>query len=1507
MVVLRVDIERALDELVVYEEGMRFQGLAVVLGKLRWPELIACERKKDLGLDAYASASSARDGIGKGLAASISAKWEKVSKDAGKARKHFSDLGALIFVTSGKVGNQKRIQWMNEIHSRYGLDLHIISREDIVNSLMMPENAPLCTGFLNIPTGGQPGQDEVSARIREASLDIASSWATRLKGRPVIALDCVRLNARGAETDESSSFADIRIALSESRRIVLEGPAGAGKTTTLIELARQLASRGEWGFLVDLPEWAGSGARILEYIEKTPSFREHGIDAGGLACSQSLEHFCFLLNGWNEVAESSWNQVLRMVRGLERNFPAAGIIVATRAHHIVPPLPGAIRLRLLKLRRGQRAEYVRGRLGESGKELRSRLDADPVLDQLTRTPFLLSKVVSVFERGVPIPDTKIGILDVVIDLLEDTPEHSNELRLAPLFGDQEHYLKSLAIEMTRQGTVSLGDAVARSIVRAVGNDLVNRGQLSSVPEPAAVLAVLTAHHVLERIDYPLVAFRFDHQQIQERYAAIAIQSRLFEVAGNGGEARSEFTAEYVNDPAWAEPLRMIAEALSSKSDDTGTQQKKLGAGSLLVEMALSVDLIFAAELARLCGDDIGKEVGGALARRLRELYATEDEGLRQCALAAILASGSSDFQDIVVPLLSSDDSQVRRRALWLWPEFQLSTLGSDWQRRVRDWSDEARADFVFVVLRRRLVREIVQFAVTDSSTNVKEEAISGLSWLGANDEVAEVLETMDTDSFVRAVRTLDLACVPAPVRQRTVEALRRLANAASDPWDRLRAAMTLRKMGKVNLDQCLKRILDELPTEKMEDLGYDLLRRALEFLSGPDPTWVSSWVVARIATGALWREHWKAFINGVPRELSEQLLRRLETEDLDHSSVSRMTAVLKVEASQKLAVRVASKLRTLRAAMVAGPDCSHEPEQAIVRQLETLFRALPANTAIDGLLSSVTDPPDPIDVRVTTRLLSRIARPSLKPITGLPTTLRVAMRSYLKKSVTIVLAEDDFDGQEKANLASSLAQFGAREDMATLVALIRADIKRMESGFAALQAGDRDARAMGARMSQARWHLSAATLLDPVGGISVLLRFLGKPYYTVSVARAMVRSVSEQTTPHGEGTSLYSRIWNARDGRLADCTAWMQAKQYAAAVADHIKRLTRERKHTEQPGSTYTLISLANALAVLDAERWAPLVLDTLSLAGANTDWQRVDTVQCLLTSGVVVPTETLVALVDEILKRGGRYGMREGDKHLIVKCLCLLAFVDDPSRGIQEAREAMSRAPLAPYWFREVVTALGESRCDVAVDALRELGADQEALTHYAREWINAVATLDTPNARNLLLSFVDPAKNELDVDMPAPNVAALSAGIADIANRDTDVANRLHYLADTELPPLKRNCLAAVLRAIGTPESLMAGIRLIDDRAEPPIPRDTFLHLEDAFVERQPSGRLENTYTLAARTSNDVRATLFEMASEDDRRRNSALRLLREIELWRLDYGRPLGEPRNPAFPSCRQWPPT
>jgi hypothetical protein len=74
----------------------------------------------------------------------------------------------------------------------------------------------------------------------------------------------------------------------------------------------------------------------------------------------------------------------------------------------------------------------------------------------------------------------------------------------------------------------------------------------------------------------------------------------------------------------------------------------------------------------------------------------------------------------------------------------------------------------------------------------------------------------------------------------------------------------------------------------------------------------------------------------------------------------------------------------------------------------------------------------------------------------------------------------------------------------------------------------------------------------------------------------------------------------------------------------------------------------------------------------------------------------------------------------------------------------------------------------------------------------------------------------------------------------------------------------------------------------------------------ERRPCGQSPNAFTEHARASNELRVRLFRMAIEDEKRRKSAFVLLGQIEEWRLEYGRPTGEPRHPDLASGQSWPP-
>ena len=145
--------------------------------------------------------------------------------------------------------------------------------------------------------------------------------------------------------------------------MVLEAPAGRGKTTTLIQLAEQHLAHDELPFLIDLPSWNRSTIEVLEFVANRPEFRSRSICAEDLAKLFNAVHCSFLLNGWNEVSGTNSENAVQALRDMERSFPSAGIMVVTRAHHIKPPLPGSIQTKLLSLSRAQRTEYLDRRMG----------------------------------------------------------------------------------------------------------------------------------------------------------------------------------------------------------------------------------------------------------------------------------------------------------------------------------------------------------------------------------------------------------------------------------------------------------------------------------------------------------------------------------------------------------------------------------------------------------------------------------------------------------------------------------------------------------------------------------------------------------------------------------------------------------------------------------------------------------------------------------------------------------------------------------------------------------------------------------------------------------------------------------------------------------------------------------------------------------------------------------------------------------------------------------------
>jgi hypothetical protein len=1498
MALLRTEIEKALEELISQEEGMRFQGLAVVIGKLRWPELVARQRKKDLGLDAYARASLTQENVGKGLAASITPTLTKISHDVVTAKENFPDLRKLIFVTPAKVGNADRKKWEDKIEQDHGIELHVIEREEIITLMQMPESASLLASFLYLKHDIEPPAESVVAKAKRAAEVVVQNWFSKTKNQPLIDLLAVRLDHDGAESDDLLSLEQIDQALSQSRRIVLEGPAGRGKTTTLIQLGLKSRFAGI-PLMIELPAWASSGREILEYVAGMPAFQAEGLTSADLAQLQTVEPFLFLLNGWNEIAESNSVRAVEALKLLERDFPSSGIIVATRKHHFTPPLPGATQLRLLRLRHSERTSYLEARLGGKGRALRIRIDSEPALDDLTLTPFVLSEVASLFEAGADIPSTKIGILSEVLRLQEQRDEHRNALLTAPIFGRQTDFLKTLATEMTRRGTVYLGEAEARSFTADITNELVACGQLSPAGSPE-VLSLLTAHHVLERIDYPKIAFQFEHQQVQEYYAALDLFERLLDIGEGDQEAIERFKEQYVNDPVWGEPVRMIAEMCAESTEDEALHDRAVSAGVKLVGMTLSVDIVFAGELARLCGKLIWKKVRDSVGERLRNVYTVQEGAFRQLALAAMLGTGSDDFKDIIIPVLSGSDQQSRLKTYRLFPSIETSSLGPNWRDEVRGWSEEARSDFVAELLHHRLKVEIANFAAEDESKVVKSAAISGLLWTGSEEVLARVLESLDPETFE------ELACqhtneFPKDLRPKQIIAIRHRLDATQDPSSRLRMGLELIELGERRLAEIIKDAMTALSGSELSKIGSPTVKHALEYIGRTDPEWESDWVAIRIAEGSLWDpKYWLPFVTCVSDDLTDKLLTRLETEDLRKERIDGLIFAVSKLSNENISARVFSKLRELQGRVDEDHDKKHEFESQIIWQLEALFRSFPGDVAAAGILSSASCR-DPLDIKVTTQVLTRIAS-DMEPLKICNDDLRVQLRYYLRSTIDIVLEQDDFNGKEKADMASSIARIGEPGDIELLVRLIYADIERIRQGKAARASGDSGPRVNGSYMSYSRWHIASARLLDSCGANEVLIDLLSEPEYRSDAAAAMAVDFLPKSSQFFSRPFRSDIMWAAREGRSTSPADDQWRTRFASAINSEIERL---RERAPEGKSFPILAQLANALAAVDGHGSAATVLEII---GKPDEWNQficLDAAERLLIAGVLLPVNTLFSQVNPILERT-RHWLQKSERDLLRRALVLCPFVDDPKLGIAKMREVLSKRQFRGYELRELIMALGESRSEAASELLYDLATDPQIFRECDDYLIDALSKLNKPLARELLLGLVDPEIPDLLLTRRPQREDVLVGRLAELAQDDAEVGERLRKLCESDIPILIRDILSKVMNLIGTPEAFSASLSLIDDTRQIAIPQGIWSLLNNAFINRRPHAQNSSIFELSPSSSNQLRTELFRMAIRDEKRWKSALRLLVEIEEWRLEQGRPTIEPRHPDLTSGQPWPP-
>jgi len=261
--------------------------------------------------------------------------------------------------------------------------------------------------------------------------------------------------------------------------------------------------------------------------------------------------------------------------------------------------------------------------------------------------------------------------------------------------------------------------------------------------------------------------------------------------------------------------------------------------------------------------------------RLRAWHDVPDRNHKQCALAAMLATGSDDFKDIVVPLLTDLNNQVRLATYHSGVELLPSSLGSRWNEVVRGWTEEARLDLVLQLAHDPWLAETVeQLALADPSPKIKWNAARQLSWYGFTEKVEKLLGPLDYDDFRMALRSLSPDEIPPLLWPRAIEVYETMYTEAGDAFERLRILRLLQNLGAKQTAERMKADLERLDEKQLKSGNEGGTKWALEELRKSDPQWVSDWLARKVLDGSTRFGGWSEMVTRLPEGEREPAGRR---------------------------------------------------------------------------------------------------------------------------------------------------------------------------------------------------------------------------------------------------------------------------------------------------------------------------------------------------------------------------------------------------------------------------------------------------------------------------------------------------------------------------------------------------------------------------------------------------------------------------------------------------------
>jgi hypothetical protein len=1511
----RLEIKQALEALIEAQRHRDFQRIAVQLGKRRWPELQATEEQNDGGEDATSFVAGA-DGLRRSLAASLTGTIQKIREDAGRIHRRGVKLDSLVFITPVPIGNLTGFEWSEAIQKEFGHPVQIISQAEVITSLEQPENRWLCNEYLGMQLEADKPIFELAAAGRLASAQLLTGWkvVSKYEEAKTIELTLREYPALGPGKANAEirriTVKEICRIVKDRRRLIMFGEPGAGKTFTLIQIAEALSldASAPIPIIISLPVWASSGKDFMAFAAAQCS--GHALKSGDLANLCSAGHVAVLLNGWNEVSESEIARISSKLKAFALCHSATPIIVCTRNTQVSPPLSTEFQIQVAPLSHEQKLAIVAKSGIANRPAFEMELEANEALATITNTPLFLSAAIALARSGGNLPLTRHGILMRFVGLYERDPDHSTALGGPPCNSYHRRYLERIAAKMTQHAGTTLSFEEATTTIANGSKFLRTEGHREAAPNSAGVLDCLVRHHLLVLSPGTCSVYRFVHQQFQERFAAEFLHGSVAATA-NAKEAEQVFVfqRDVLNLPQWQEPLFFLMERYGNGGPT------EIALATNVIRWAMQVNLSLASELAGAAGASVWSEVREELGAALRAWYRKKGHHNHCCTLAAMLATKTPDFHDILRPLLESSDQNLRLQTLRVWHPFALSSLGPGWRSGFSEWDPERKVE---------LIRELSWGATHDhvalaseliqrpEDANVKLACFELLLDAGAYGTLTALSGDLSPGEWVSGFLERIVARIPnryagpflvkAKAALPSMEALsaRRAViltlKRVDDPdWPGLMKGEMEAMLENKELDF---RSRDEhwIPAQHPADTipkpnASPLLAEYFELVAQRDQEWAAGWLANLLTAGRFWWEPFTAYIAKLPER------------ELDRVAASAIDIDLDVNTTRHRAVALGASgsLFTARALLKAYLEYDAtkggkrvEPWQDRGEALKAGIGEIPSNTLLDAVLAEALEI---VEFGRNRRLVKLASRAAASQASG---KRKDALRSLALRLEEQRPRDLEDNAWFRAGLVELLGCVGQPRDVEIIEKWIHEDLQRLhdesqkqQEHFEAWNLGGRKGQPPVWVLPCAFWPTyqralvqlgrNSADVFKRLLHVPSLLNFAAFGLYLLSR-----QENKAENSPFGDRPD-YVGVHQRQTEHARGDAGTTVAASYADAIFAAVEHFLPEY---DKPGASvprHEMHGAVAALAALNDSRVLPILAKLAS--DKYQAWTVTNALHDLMLNGTILSGPTVATILEPIITEHEKTqsGSNEGSWHLVVRALAVLLFSDNPTLGVDRIRK-LPQFRLKNYYVRELLAPLSSCCAPEAVDLLIEIALTTGIERGHLYSLAAFLSESPNPGADRGLFTLLDKmCSGEMN---SADATSDLVRGITRAPKMSRKIWSEIKRRCTSPRSAFERAVLVYILGEVDRPDAASCLMDLLSD--EFPVSYAEERIVEAAVIQHVPTGG--NVYYERPREASELKKQLLDMAHADVKRRASALWLLGIVGKCRLEHGWPANEPFHP-----------